>query len=84
MSSKIRTLQLKLAKAQASVNSASENLERELSDAIEFDFSIQHQQSDGNCILKLNSAQLAPLGACILIIERDGKLTEEQFLNHRI
>ena len=69
----------KITKTKTKLDFLIKKLELELSENIEFKFSIIHQASDGWCILDLNEANLAPLDLCISIISKKGSLSFSDF-----
>lgn len=73
----------KLRTAQSKYDGVIGSVESELSDRIEFDFSIFWQPSDGFVMLAFDRYN-APLGCLLQIIKAKGKLTEEDYMNETI
>lgn len=74
----------KLDKAHAKYEGVIGDLEGKISALVEFDFSIFYQPSDGFVMLHNEDAHNAPLGVCLNIIERKGKLSYEDYMGLRI
>lgn len=56
-----------------------------MSDFTDFEIDIIWQLGDGFVVLDIDSGlSLVPLDTCIRIIEEHGKLTRDEFKNHRI
>lgn len=66
-----------LKKKRTAYEESLNNLERQLKDKVEFDFSIEYMQSDGFCLTNYNTSNTAPLDACIEIIKKKGTLSVE-------
>lgn len=74
----------KLLTARSKYENEIQNLERELSDFIDFDFSIFHQASDGLVILRADTIENTPLDVCISIINEKGMLSYEDYKKNSI
>ncbi len=68
----------KLINAQSKYNSVIGAVEQEISDKVEFDFSIFWQPSDGFVIVDDGMGN-APISKCLEIINKRGRLTKDDF-----
>ena len=73
----------KLQKEQSKYEGAIGSVEAEISDKVEFDFSIFWQPSDGFVMLAFDRYN-APLWRLLQIIKTKGKLTEEDYMDETI
>jgi hypothetical protein len=69
----------KLYIAQSKYESSVGYVEALIKDNIPFDFSVIFQDSDGWLLLNAGTNNLAPLDSCLIVIENNGTLTEEDF-----
>lgn len=69
----------KLTTAKARYDTAVVELESKISDAVEFEFGIIYQPSDGFVILHVEGSHNAPLECCLDIIKGDGVLSYEEY-----
>jgi hypothetical protein len=56
------------------------SIENKLKPFVDFDFFIMYQPSDGFVVVHEEIAHNAPLGSCVDIIKRNGKLGYEDYL----
>lgn len=75
MLKQIKYLNKAIDKYQSSVG----KIEREIAPYIDFEFSIIYHDSDGFCLLEVNNHFLAPLEICLIFIQKNKKLTFEDF-----
>lgn len=74
---KLSSLQNKLIVQYDKYIKVKENVEAAIKPFVGFDFYIEYLPGDGHCVGNADSANVAPLGWCIGVIEQKGKLTAE-------
>lgn len=70
-------IETKLERAHSKYISIIEGVEADLASKIDFEFSILYQSADGFVIE--HEAHNAPISSCLRIIDKKGRLTEEDY-----
>lgn len=70
-----RTLKA-LIKRESEFRACVGKMEQKIQGKCDFNCGIENVPGDGLCVINVETNSLAPIGACIEVIESEGKLTE--------